>query len=421
MSIQQWIGRLFGRSPDEVQASGQNVSGITPGTPAYEWLTGGAHGGATLSESKAMGQATVYACVSLIGGAIALMPLHVYRRTEDGRERHNSDLWWLLNEQMNPRWGAAVGWEFGVQSLLLHGDMFLRIDRASAYSPVIVGFTPMHPQQVMVDTVGDRLVYLYSDDGKIKAYDQDDVLHIPGPGFDGKRGMSQIQYVLRQPVNIAIDAGNQAASMLGEGLRPDLALVAPRETKLGQEQIDMLRMQWASRYSGIANSKAPVVVSGGMDIKELSMTSADAQLLETRGMQVDQIAQVFGVPPHMIGRTEKTTSWGSGVEQMSIGFVKYTLQRHLVKIEQEINRKCFKTSRHFCEFDTKGLERGDIKTRNESYRIALGRAGEPGWMSINEVRRAENLPPVEGGDELMKPDAKQEEKHEQTNATSDSQ
>ena len=100
----------------------------------------------------------------------------------------------------------------------------------------------------------------------------------------------------------------------------------------------------------------------------------------------------MGVPPFMVGHTEKTTSWGSGIEQMSIGFVKYTLQRHLVAIEQELNFKLFKTSRNFCEFVTAGLERGDIKARFEAYRIALGRAGEARWMDPNEIRSLENMP-----------------------------
>ena len=246
-----------------------------------------------------------------------------------------------------------------------------------------------------------RLLYVYNDDGVIKACDQDDILHVPNAGFDGKRGMSQIRHVLRQPVNIAKDAGEQTGVFLGDGMRPDLALVTPKETRLQSEQIDDLRMQWHSRYNGMANSKAPVVLTGGMDIKQLTMTAVDAQLLETRKLQAEQIAQIFGVPPHMVGMVEKTTSWGSGIENQSIGFVKYTLQRHLVKIEQEINRKCHRTERLFCEFDTKGLERGDLKSRNESYRIALGRAGEPSWLTVNEVRRAENLPPIAGGDELF--------------------
>lgn len=378
------------------------VSGITPGTDAYAWLTGGMGDltGRALSERQAMSISAVYACVSLIGGAVASLPLHVYRRTDDGRERVRNDLWWLLNEQLAATWPAAVGWEFAMQSLLLHGDLFMRIDRASRLSPTIAGFTPLHPLAVYVKRQDGRLVYVANVDGELIAYDQDDIIHVPGPGFDGLRGLSQIAYALRQPANIALDAGGQAANVLSAGMRPDLALIPHESTKLDKDQITMVRQQWIDRYSGPGKGNAPIVVTGGTKIQELSLKAADAQLLETRNFQVEDIARIFGVPPFMIGRMEKTTSWGSGVEHMGIGFTKYTLQRHLVKIEQEFNRKCFRTARHFCEWDTRGLERGDIKTRHEAYRTALGRAGEPGWISVNEIRRAENMPPVDGGDTI---------------------
>ena len=155
-----------------------------------------------------------------------------------------------------------------------------------------------------------------------------------------------------------------------------------------------------ARYAGVANAHIPAILTGGGDVKTLSLNPGDAQLIETRGFQAADIARFYGVPPHMIGLTDKATSWGSGIEQQSIGFIKYTLQRHLVKIEQEINRKCFRTARNFAEFNTAGLERGDYKARNEGYRIAVGRAGEPGWMTINEIRKLENLPPIDGGDTL---------------------
>lgn len=378
------------------------ASGITPGTPAYEWLSGGSGtlAGRALSERQAMSVSAVYACVALIGGAVASLPFHVYRRTDTGRERVTTDLWWLLNEQMSLTWPAAVGWEFGVQSLLLNGDLFMRIDRASRLSPTIVGFTPMHAMQTQVQRVDGRLVYTFTDGGVTSAHDQDDVIHVPGPGFDGLRGMSQVAYALRQPTNIAIDAGGQAANVLSSGMRPDLALIPPDRVQLDANQITLMRDQWLTRYSGQGKGAAPIVVTGGTKIQELSLKAADAQLLETRNFQIEDIARIFGVPPFMIGRMEKTTSWGSGVEHMGIGFAKYTLQRHLVKIEQEFNRKCFRTARHFCEFDTRGLERGDIKSRSEAYRTGLGRAGEPGWLTVNEVRRAENMPPVPGGDQL---------------------
>jgi HK97 family phage portal protein len=145
------------------------------------------------------------------------------------------------------------------------------------------------------------------------------------------------------------------------------------------------------------------VLGGGLKVQPITINAHDAQLLETRKFQVEDICRIFGVPPHMVGHTEKTTSWGSGVEAMGIGFVKYTLQRHLVAFEQEINRKVFLNAARFSEFATVGLERGDTKTRYDAYRTALGRAGEKAWMTVNEVRKAENMSPVDGGDELENP------------------
>ncbi len=152
---------------------------------------------------------------------------------------------------------------------------------------------------------------------------------------------------------------------------------------------------------GTANRMKPAVLTGGLDIAELAMSNEDASLIATRQFQVEDICRIYGVPPFMVGHTDKTTSWGAGVENMGRGFLKFTLQRHLVKIEQELNRKLWPVrDTYFCEFNVTGLERGDTKTRNDSYRVALGRAGEPGWMTINEVRRSENLPPIDGGDTL---------------------
>lgn len=381
------------------------VSGITPGTEAYEWLTGwdGLVPSKPVSEKRAMSVSAVYACVALIGGAVASMPLQTYRLTDVGRERVKNDLWWALNEQMSVRWPAAVGWEYSMQAMLLHGDMFIRIIRASNVSPTIVGFEPLHPWRVMVTRKGDRLVYAYTDFyGAMHAVDQDDMIHVPGPGFDGLRGMSQIAYALRQPANIALDAGDQAANILSRGMRPDMAVIPPDHVKLDAKQITAMRTQWLERYSGDGKAVAPIMVTGGTKFQELNLKASDAQLLETRNFQVEDIARIFGVPPFMIGQMQKTTSFGSGVESMGIGFVKYTLQRHLVKIEQEFNRKCFRTARNFCEFDTRGLERGDIKTRTDAYSTSLGRGGAPGWMTVNEVRRAENMPPIADGDTVFK-------------------
>lgn len=381
------------------------TSSGTSGSQLYEWLTGGAASaaGPSVTERTAMSIGAVYACVGLIGGAIASMPLPIYKRTPDGRQRVDHDIWWLLNEQPCTCMSAAVMWEYLIWSLLLHGDAFAVIKRVSPMSPVIAEIEPVHPLCVTVQEVNERLIYTIVDEDEAHVVDQDDMLHIPGLGFNGLRGLSPLRYAARQTFGLALAAEEYSARFFSNGARPDYVITT--ETKMDAEQQKLFRESWMARYAGLKNSHIPALLTGGnADVKSLTLSPEEAQLMATRNFQTVDIARIYGVPPHMIGITEKTTSWGSGIEQMGIAFVKYTLQRHLVKIEQEINRKIFRKSlQFFAEFNTAGLERGDYKARNEGYRIAAGRAGEPGWMTINEIRRLENMPPIAGGDELFKP------------------
>jgi len=358
-----------------------------------EWVRGNIGTAVGVNEKSARSVAAVTACVNLIAGSVASMPCHLYRRKDDGdREPYKSDLWWLLNERPFSNWSASAFWEYLIASRLFHGDAFARIHRASRLSPAIVGLEPLHPLQIDPKRVGDRLRYTVRDDNGqvVGVFDQDDILHVSGPGYDGTKSMSQLQYGLRSAAGIASVADQHAASFFADGARPDLAIEIPGT--LSTEQAELYQRSFQARNSGHTSSRTPVVLSGGVKLYQLTLSSEDAELLSTRGFQIEEICRAMGVPPFMVGHTEKTTSWGSGIEQMSIGFVKYTLQRHLNAIEQELNFKFFKTSRNFAEFVTAGLERGDTKSRFESYRIALGRAGEPAWMKASEIRRLENLP-----------------------------
>jgi phage portal protein BeeE len=373
----------------------------------------------SFGESSAMQVSTIYACVALIGGAVSSIPLEFYRRDAAGhREKFTPDLWYLFNEQPFPAWNAATAWEYSMQSLLLRGDSFWRIHRASRLSPTITGFEPLHPATVYVWRSGDRLRYrvtpqpsqlmqptagtpIANISGAIPAIelDQDDMLHVPGPGFDGLRGLSQVTSSLMQAGNIAKSADKFTSAFFANSARPDFVLES--DAKMDAQQIAQLRDQWEQLYAGATKAWKPAVLTGGLKVKPVTLSSHDAQLLETRKFTVDEICRVFGVPPHMVGHMEGGTAWGTGIEQMSLGFSKFTLQRHLRKIEQEINRKVFRTAARFCSFDVTGLERGDFKTRMEGYRVALGRAGEPAWLTVNEVRQMENMPPVDGGDQLV--------------------
>lgn len=402
--LQEWNAR---RQAERVRAAGVSYpsSAGVKGSELYDWFTGGISLGSTaVTERSAMGVSAVYACVALIGGAIASLPLPIYRRTDGGRERADHPVWWLLNEQPHPDMSAAAFWEYLLTANLLYGDAFAEIVRTSPNTNAVRWLRPLHPRCVQVDCLekDNGLVYTVTDpdgDEPTRTILGADMLHIPGVGFNGKRSLSPVRHAARNAVGIALAADEWSAGFFQNGARPDFALTT--DGTLKPEQIDSLRDQWANRHAGAANRGKPVVMQGGLNVQPLTVPAEDAQLIETRRMQVEDIARIYGVPPHMIGHTTASTSWGSGIEQQAIGFVRFTLQRHLARIEQEINRKFWPRSlQYFAEFNVSGLERGDYKTRNEGYRVALGRAGEPGWMTINEVRRMENLPPLPEGDKI---------------------
>jgi len=384
------------------KSAGQRINNAVSidSTELNQWIRGNvSSAGVAVTEKTAMQISSVYASVGLIGGAIACLPLPVYENSANGRQKVDHEFGWLLSRQPNKNYSAAVFWETIVGSLLLHGDGFAEILRPSLVSTRVIGLVWHHKRDVTVKKQAGTLFYVVNEEGRSRTILDADMLHIPGPGFNGKNGMSQISYVLKNSAGIALAADQYSGEFFANGARPDFALEFPGN--LTEEQQKMVRESWSNRHQGTSNRHLPALMAGVAKVHELTMNAEDAQLISTRQFQVEDIARIFGVPPHMIGHTVKSSSWGTGVEQMSIGFVKYTLARHLVKIEQELNRKLFPNSRrNFVEFSTAGLERGDYKTRMEGYRIAAGRAGEPGWMTVNEIRKLENQPPIDGGDTL---------------------
>ena len=364
--------------------------------------------GQIVNESTAMTVATVYRCCAIIGGAISQLPVHQFRVVNDERQSVKTPLWWLLNESPHPRWTASAWKEHLALSVLLRGDSYATLDRIDSNGmPRVI--TPRKTSQTFVSRDGDRLNYAFvDDDGTSKGYDQEDVLHFPGFGFDGVKSMSILQWAARQGIGNALAASDYAGKTFAEGAIPQIALKYPN--KFSPAQAAALREAFVATYGGGDGRRLPLILGEGGDVKELSLTPEDAQLIETRKYEKNDIATAFGVPPIMLGDNEKTTSWGTGVEQITIGFVRYTLKPHLVRWEEELNRKLFKRAGQFVEFEVNGLLRGDSKAQSDYYKSALGGPGAgPGWMSVNEVRKLGNLPPIEGGDKPFYP--------ESTNAT----
>lgn len=357
--------------------------------------------GSVVTPETALRVTTVYGCVALIAGAISTLPFPIYERTENTRKKVNHEYWWMLNEQSNPDMTAATAFEYFVSCKMFYGDAFALLLRPNPNTNRVIGWRPLHPTRVTPFRDADGTLYYRVTDvaGGVTVHDAADIIHVPSLGFDGLRSPSPITYAAREAIGTSIAAEDYSARFFSQGSTHEIALKTA--TKMTDEQKESLRASYQAKYAGSKNSRMPLILSGGMEVEKLSITPNDAALLPTRQFGVEEICRVFGVPPYMVGATDKTTSWGTGIEQQGIAFVKYTLRRYLTPIEQEFNRKLWPSrEKFFVEYNTSALERGDYKTRMEGYRIGIGRAGEPGWMTSNEVRHLENLEPIDGGDEL---------------------
>ncbi|WP_137719342.1 phage portal protein [Methylobacillus flagellatus] len=390
---------------EAIRALGENGTeiGLTP-EQLYERLSGmdgNTHAGQHVTEEIAMRVSAVYGCVDLLAGVISSMPVNIFERKGANRVPVDHDYWWLLNEQANPEMTAAVVTSWLISSKCFNGDGFFEILRPTFLSKKVSGLLPHHPARVQPfrDMNTKRLYYRITphDGGPQYVLDPADIIHLPSMGFDGLTSPSPITWSARQNIGIALAAEEYSAKFFRNGATSQIALKS--EKKLDKEQIDLLRSSFMAKYSGSGNYHMPLVLSGGLSVETLSINPEDAALIATRQFSVEEICRVFHIPPHMIGHTTNTTSWGTGIEQLSLGFVKYALRPILNALQQELNRKLWPVDeRYFVRYDTSEIERGDLKSQYEALRIGLGRAGEKPWFSQNDIRRKIGEPPIVGGD-----------------------
>jgi HK97 family phage portal protein len=359
--------------------------------------------GFAVTDYTSMLVSTIFACLSKISGAWTQLPMHQYRMlAEGGRESmQQTPLWWLLNESPDDQWTAASWREWIVRCVHLRGDQHTQIIRKAGASAggAIVSLRPLHPDDVQTRCVNRRNVYdVYDKEtGKTYGVDQDDMLHFSGFGFDGRKSLSVVQHAARNSIGNALAASDYTGRQLGEGAMPKIALTYPN--KLVADQAELLRKSFVAAYSGPGSQKLPLILTEGGTAKQLTFNAVDLELMASRRFEREDMCQACGVPPVLIGENEKTSSWGTGIEQIMLGFVKLTLKPHLTRWSQEMNRKLFRRAGQFVEHDLDELLQGDSKAQGDAFRAALG--GPPtgdGWMSRNEVRRRKNLPPLDGGE-----------------------
>jgi len=354
--------------------------------------------GKPVTFDTALQLSTVWSCVRLLSETVGTLPFMLYATAADGSRDLAVDdpLYALIHDQPNADCTAVEFWEGVVLSLCLPGNAYARKERAGRR---IVALTPLRADLMTVrrNSSGAR-EYRYADPKGYRVYGEDDIFHVRGFGGPGDTGLSPIAFA-RQSLGTAMAADELAGSMFANGVRQSGVMTIDQVLK--PEQRQQVRDNIIAPLAGSGAAGGVMVLEAGMKFQAISMTPEDSQFLETRAFHVEEICRWFRVPPFMVGHTEKSTSWGTGLEQQMIGFLTFALRPYLSRIEQAVTRSLILPEdrrRLKPEFMVEGLLRADSKARAEFYQAALGDTQREGWMVKNEVRRKENLPPMEGGD-----------------------
>ncbi len=363
----------------------------------YSFLFGRTTSGKPVNERTAMQTTAVYACVRILAEAVASLPLHVYEYQDDGGKKlvHDHPLYYLLHDEPNPEMTSFVFRETLMSHLLIWGNAYAQIIRDGAGR--VLGLYPLLPDKMDVQR-DDRgnIYYVYSrnsdENPMFKEYGDirlkaEDVLHIPGLGFDGLIGYSPIA-MAKNAVGMTLACEEYGASFFANGANPGGVLEHPGVLK----DPSKVRESWNSVYRGVNNAHKIAVLEEGMKYQQIGIPPEEAQFLETRKFQINEIARLYRIPPHMVGDLDKSSF--SNIEQQSLEFVKYTLDPWVIRWEQSLQRSLLlpgEKGKYFIKLNVDGLLRGDYQSRMNGY--AVGR--QNGWFSANDIREMENMNPIQ--------------------------
>lgn len=357
-----------------------------------ERLFGATWAGRTVRQGEALQLSAVWACVRLISESIATLPLGFYLRKPDGSRKLASThpLYAILHSQPNANMAAITFWEAVVASMLLWGNTYVEKKRMGGR---IVALDFLLPARMKV-TKNDQglLDYEYTDaQRRVRKIAADDMMHIPAFTIDGLCGLSPVAYGA-QVLSTATVTDEASAKVFSKGMRAS-GFIKSKDL-LKRDQRESLR-ESIEKFRGNTDPGGTMVLEADMSYQALSMNPDDAQLLESRAWNVEELCRWFRVPPFMVGHAEKSTSWGTGIEQQMIGFVTFVLRPWCVRIEQAINRSLLlpaEKGRYFAEFALEGLLRGDSAARAAFYGVMI----DKGILTRDEVRALENWPAMEG-------------------------
>lgn len=354
-----------------------------------------ANAGVAVDENSALNLSAVWACVRVISEAVASLPIGVFKEDDNGNRGLDkaSPIYSLLAYEPNNYMTSFIFREVLMNNLLIHGNSYFKIKRDSSLRPIELIY--LNPDDVEPVKMDDGVYY--NVDKYSNPIPQYDMLHFSGMGYDGVKGKSVLR-THADTIGLSLGANVTATSYFGSASQ--LGGVLRHPGKLSEEAAARLRTSWNNNYGGPYNSGKTAVLEEGLDFKAISIPASDRQLLDSRLFQVQEIARIFRVPPHLIGDLSKANY--NSMEQLSIEFVRTTLRPYLVNIESELNRKLFRESErgtYYVKMSVEGLLRGDSQARANYYREML----QTGVFSINEVRRFEDLNPIVNGDKHLVP------------------
>lgn len=360
---------------------------------------GRSNSGVAVTPENALTSSAVYACVRVLSETMASLPLMVYKRLPDGGKEPALDhhLYPILHDSPNTHQTSFEYREMGMGHLSLRGNAYSLKEVNGARR--IVSLIPLSPANMKLERKNGDVIYIYTwGDGRIQSFPSNQIWHLKGLSDDGLVGLSPVT-LAREAIGLSLATEEHGARLFSNGAQPGGTLEHPG--KLTEDAAKRLKVSWQAAHSGGANAHKVAVLEEGLSWKAIGMSNEDSQFLQTRDFQVQDIARIFRVPGIMIGHPDKTSTFASA-EQFFLSFAKFTVVPWARRIEQSANmhllsKKDQKT--HFVEFNLNGLLRGDTKARFESY--AIGRQNE--WLSANDVRKFENMNPIEGGDEYKNP------------------
>lgn len=382
------------KQPGRVKSALLNWLGVpislTTGTFWEEWF-GTSSSGKVVTADKAIQLSAVWACVRLLSESISTLPLKIYIRQPDGSRKAATDhpAYSILCRKPNSEMTPSRFMLMVVASICLRGNAFIE---KKFIANRLVSLVPLLPQNMVVKRLtSGALEYKYTENGNKRVIPVKNIMHIRGFGLDGVCGMMPMK-TGRDVIGSAMAVEESAAKIFEQGLQSSGFLTA--EQALNDEQRERLR-EYMAKFTGSKNAGKIMVLEGGLKYQGVTMNPEDAQMLESRSFSIEEICRWFRVPPFMVGHTTKQSSWASSLEGMNLQFLTHTLRPLLVNIEQEIGRCLLDSDDEvFAEFSVEGLLRADSVGRAAYYTSAL----QNGWMSRNDVRRLENMPPIEGGD-----------------------